>query len=153
MLCISDILLAHWNDIMPVPSVFVNVRTRMHVILPTVACTKTCPSIKNVVVLLTSFQCNKAAVTLVPCLLYFCQFVAGLVPSHNWPGGCLNMKMSSYQYRNSHYKNKIVSWLSYLFNWNPYTGRGWCLCIESAHRTKSKFLLSIQAAGKKNCNS
>ena len=34
---------------------------------------------------------------------------------------CLNIKMLSYQYRNSHYKDKTVSWLSYLYNGNIHT--------------------------------
>ena len=29
--------------------------------------------------------------------------------------------MLSYQYRNSHYEYKMVSWLSYLYNGNPHT--------------------------------
>ena len=35
------------------------------------------------------------------------------------PGeGCLNIKISSYQYRDSHYKDKTFSWPSYLYNGN-----------------------------------
>ena len=34
---------------------------------------------------------------------------------------CLNIKMQSYQYRNSHYKDKTVSWLSYIYNGNIHT--------------------------------
>ena len=30
------------------------------------------------------------------------------------PGGCPNIKMSSYQYRDPHNKDKTVSWPSYL---------------------------------------
>ena len=36
-------------------------------------------------------------------------------------GGRLDIKMLSYQYRNSHYKDKIVSWPSYLYNENPHS--------------------------------
>ena len=39
-------------------------------------------------------------------------------------GSCLNIKMPSYQYSNSHYKDKVVSWLSDLYNRNPHTS-GW----------------------------
>ena len=38
------------------------------------------------------------------------------------PGARLNIKMS-YQYRNSHYKDKTVSWPSYLSNGNPIPGK------------------------------
>ena len=34
-----------------------------------------------------------------------------------------NVKMSCYQYRDSHYKDKMVSWPSYLYNGNPIPGR------------------------------
>ena len=34
-------------------------------------------------------------------------------------GVCLNIKMPSYHYGDSHYKNKTVSWLSFLYNENP----------------------------------
>ena len=37
------------------------------------------------------------------------------------PWGQLNIKMMSYQYRDSHYKEKTASWQSYLCNGNPYT--------------------------------
>ena len=32
-----------------------------------------------------------------------------------WPGGCFSLNISSYQYRGYHYKDKTVSWLSYLY--------------------------------------
>ena len=35
------------------------------------------------------------------------------------PGGHLIIKMLSCQYRDSHYKDMMVSWLSYLYNVNP----------------------------------
>ena len=35
--------------------------------------------------------------------------------------GLLNMKMSSYQYKNSHYEDKMVMRPSYLYNRNPCT--------------------------------
>ena len=38
-------------------------------------------------------------------------------------GASLNIKMSSYQYRNSHYIDKPVSRPSYLYNWNPIPGK------------------------------
>ena len=37
------------------------------------------------------------------------------------PGAHLNIKMSSYQYKDSHYKDKMVSWPSYLYNGNCHT--------------------------------
>ena len=44
-----------------------------------------------------------------------------------WPGGHLNIKMPSYQYRTSHYRDKMVWWLYYLclsiYNRNPSTGK------------------------------
>ena len=30
------------------------------------------------------------------------------------PGGCFNIKMSYYQYKNSHYKDRTVSWLIFI---------------------------------------
>ena len=39
------------------------------------------------------------------------------------PGACLNIKMSSWQYGNSHYKDKTVSRPSYLYNGNPIPGK------------------------------
>ena len=51
-----------------------------------------------------------------PCeLQQFCTKVLARLISH------LNIKMPSHWYRNSHYKDKMVSWLSYLYNGNPYT--------------------------------
>ena len=51
------------------------------------------------------------------------------------PWGWFNIKMPSYQYRNSHCRDKMVLWPSYLYNGIPYTGkitslywiRAWCL--------------------------
>ena len=37
------------------------------------------------------------------------------------PGACLNIKMSSYQYTDSHYKNKTVWRPTHLYNENPHT--------------------------------
>ena len=36
-------------------------------------------------------------------------------------GGHLSIKISSYWYRDTHYKDKTVSWVSYLYNGNPHT--------------------------------
>ena len=36
-------------------------------------------------------------------------------------GDHLNIKMSSFEYMDSHYKDKGVLWLSYLYNGNPHT--------------------------------
>ena len=36
-------------------------------------------------------------------------------------GGCLIIKMLSYQYRDSHHKDKIISWPSYLYNGIPHS--------------------------------
>ena len=41
------------------------------------------------------------------------------IPQLFWRGDYI-IKMSSYQYRNSHYKDKIVSWLSHLYYGNSY---------------------------------
>ena len=35
-------------------------------------------------------------------------------------GGCFYIKMSSHQYWNSHYKDKMISQPSYLYVWNPH---------------------------------
>ena len=37
------------------------------------------------------------------------------------PGGHLNTKMLSYQYRDPHVKDNTVSWLSYFQHGNPHT--------------------------------
>ena len=39
------------------------------------------------------------------------------------PGDLLNTKMPSYQYRDSHYKDKTVSRPSYLYDGNPLHGK------------------------------
>ena len=45
-------------------------------------------------------------------------------------GERLNTMMSSYQYRDSHYKDKTVSWTSFLYNANLYTWKD-CLYVET----------------------
>ena len=40
------------------------------------------------------------------------------------PQGHFSIKMLSYQNRDSHYKDKTFSWLSYLYNGNPQTWKG-----------------------------
>ena len=42
-------------------------------------------------------------------------------------GGRLNIKMSSYQYRDPHVKDKTVLWPSYLQHGNPHTWESWSL--------------------------
>ena len=37
------------------------------------------------------------------------------------PGTCLDIKISCFRYRNSHYKDKMVSWPSFLYNGNIHT--------------------------------
>ena len=39
---------------------------------------------------------------------------------HSASGGCLNVKTSSYQYRDSHYKDKTVWRLCYLYKGNTH---------------------------------
>ena len=39
--------------------------------------------------------------------------------THTW--GPLNIKISSYQYRDFHYKDKVVKWPYYFYNRNPHT--------------------------------
>ena len=58
------------------------------------------------------------------------------------PEPCFNMKTIS-RYRQSHYKDKTVSRLSYFYNRNSYPGK-WCnvAFIERMHRRKT-ILLSI----------
>ena len=45
-------------------------------------------------------------------------------------GGCLNIKMLSHQYRDSHLLNKMVSKPSYLYNGNPHTWKN-CIYIKT----------------------
>ena len=45
-------------------------------------------------------------------------------------GSRLNIQMLSYQYKDSHHIDKMVSWPSYLHNGNPYTWKV-CLYIET----------------------
>ena len=40
-----------------------------------------------------------------------------------WSWGRLNIKMPFYRYRNSHYRDKMISRPSYLYNGNPHQGR------------------------------
>ena len=47
-----------------------------------------------------------------------CNFITNLLRRNR---GSLNMKMSSYQYRDYHYKDKTVWRPSYLYNANPHT--------------------------------
>ena len=47
-----------------------------------------------------------------------------------FPEGYLNIMMQSYQYRDSHYKDKMVSWPSYLYNGNLHI-RKYGLYIET----------------------
>ena len=51
----------------------------------------------------------------VQLILYLCWLSA--------PGDRLNIKMSSYQYRDPHVKDKTVSRPSYLLHWNPIPGK------------------------------
>ena len=52
------------------------------------------------------------------CTLGFGQHSSG---SGLAPGGYFNIKTLTYWYKNSHYVDKTISWLSYLYNGNPYT--------------------------------
>ena len=66
---------------------------------------------------------------------------------HLWNAGAgLNIKMSSFQYRNFHYKDKTVIRLSYLYNGNPHTWKdslyiemGPCLSIQSCITTLTQY--------------
>ena len=51
-------------------------------------------------------------------------------------GGHLNIKMLSHQYKDSHYKDKMISWPSYLFNRNPHIWKDG-LYIETAPMNQS----------------
>ena len=59
-------------------------------------------------------------------LTYSTQLQATFVPAtyahHLQHWGRFNMKVASYQYRNSHYAYKTVSRLCHIYNRNPYTG-------------------------------
>ena len=47
-------------------------------------------------------------------------------------GGCLNIKMMLYQHRDSHHKDKMVWWPTYLYYENPYIWK-YSLYIETGH--------------------
>ena len=55
----------------------------------------------------------------------------------NISGGCLNMKMSPYQYKDPHHINKTVSPSSYLYNGNHHTWKD-DLYIETGLRLSEK---------------
>ena len=58
------------------------------------------------------------------------------VPMLLKPGDCLNIKMSPYEYRDSHYEDdQMVSRLSYLYNVNPHTWKDRLFIIPSAQRS------------------
>ena len=54
---------------------------------------------------------------------------AGYIPveqtigDNSLSGGCLNIKILSYEDKNFHHKDKTVSWPSYLYNSNSYPGK------------------------------
>ena len=56
--------------------------------------------------------------------------LAQVINSKQAPRGCINIKMPSYQYRNSHNKDKTVPWQSYLYYENYHSGKD-CLYIET----------------------
>ena len=65
-----------------------------------------------------------------------------------WDLGPLNIKMLANQYRNSHYKDKIVSWLSYLYDGNPHSWK-YHLYIETGpwlYQSKSAFYHCTESA-------
>ena len=55
-------------------------------------------------------------------------------------------KISSYRYRDSHYKDKMVSWPSYLYNGNLHTWKE-CLYIEKGPRWCAWSLLFRNSSG------
>ena len=61
----------------------------------------------------------KISAIICSCLQPYVIFIARELSS--LPGGGLNIKMSSYQYRDSHVKDKTVSRPSYLLHGNPHT--------------------------------
>ena len=61
---------------------------------------------------------------ILPLLSSCCTYIKNhvlLVHAISEAWGCLHYKMSSYQCRNSNYKDKTVSQLAYFYNGNPYT--------------------------------
>ena len=95
------------------------------------------------------WNCNPEEVSksLVPCLthplfkpiLTTFKYWSMVVPSRagmnsqGWEctGGRFDIKIATYHYRNSHYKDKMVSWASYPYNGNPYTWKS-----QSLYRSK-----------------
>ena len=57
-------------------------------------------------------------------------------------GGCLNTKMPSYQYGDSHYKGKTASWLSYLYNGNSHTRLDHLYIETGCTKSHNLFLVS-----------
>ena len=55
-----------------------------------------------------------------------------------WHGGYLNIKMSSYQYKDSYYKDKKVSRPSYLYNENPHTWKNGLYIVMGPRCPKQK---------------
>ena len=55
------------------------------------------------------------------------------------PGGRINIKMSSYQYRKSHCGDKTIWWPSYLYNGISYTGKIKSLYWIRAHEGISSY--------------
>ena len=58
-----------------------------------------------------------------PFLAHYCFWYAEIVFQMR-PESHFSIIMSSYQFRNSHYKHKIVFWPSYLFYGNPFSWKG-----------------------------
>ena len=54
-----------------------------------------------------------------------------------------NIKMSSDQYRNSHYRDKMVSQTSYIYNWNPYAWKDH-LYFESCPKFLNIYEVTVQ---------
>ena len=68
------------------------------------------------------------------------------VPMLLKPGDCLNIKMSPYEYRDSHYEDdQMVSRLSYLYNVNPHTWKDRLFIIPPAQRScRGGILVSLR---------
>ena len=92
-------------------------------------CTLILRSQRDKHVIITSKRCF-----IIMCLLR-CVF-AGMVARwmiRKCPGYRLNVKMSSYHYKDTHHKDKTVSRPSYLYNGNPHTWKD-CLYTETGLR-------------------
>ena len=82
--------------------------------------------------------------------------VSGTISIWNTPwylkilGGCLNIKMSSYQYRDPHVKDETVSWPSYLKHGNAPTWESRFLYWDGAQSVSKPWVVNARTADASN---